>query len=138
MGVVACGDDSNAEGGTAGSGGAAGDGGSGGLAGDACLDDLGVLGEIEDIETFVTEMCVFGSSNCLFENVPMCVAGCLEAETGLRQDCGLCIGLVTECIIRACTSDCTDPESDDCAACTAAAGADCDPVFEACAGFAAP
>lgn len=132
---LGCGSDSN---GPAGSGGDGGSAGTGGVAGDACLDDLTVLGSIgtgEDIASLVTDRCVLGDRNCVFTEVVPCIAECLEEEVGLPQDCGACIGLITECILQECISDCTDPESPDCAVCIEAAGAECNPLFEPCAGF---
>ena len=112
-------------------------GGTGGLAGTACLDDIGILGDIEDINALVTEQCVIGRG-CFFMEVAPCVAECLEEEVGLPQDCGLCVGLVTECILDACISDCTDPESPACDECVAAVSDECNEVFEPCAGFPVP
>lgn len=109
-----------------------------GFAGDACLDDLGVLNEIEDINGFITNTCILGSFNCLLGDIAPCVAGCLEDELGLPQDCGICVGRATECILSLCIGDCTNPDSAECSACIDGAGPECDPSFEACAGFPIP
>ncbi len=141
--LVGCGDSSGGmagAGGSAGTGGASGMGGTGGmggLAGDACFDDVEILVGIEDLITLVTEECVIGSGCAVMEVAP-CVAECLEEEVGLPQDCGLCIGLVTKCILDACISNCTDPESTACGDCVAAVSNECNEVFEPCAGFAVP
>ena len=141
--LVGCGDSSGGMaggGGMSGAGGAAGmagGGGTGGLAGDACLDDLAILAGIDDLNALVAEQCVLGQ-NCAFMEVAPCVAECLEEEIGLPQDCGLCIGLVTECILRACLSDCVDPEATACDECVAAVSDGCNEVFEPCAGFPVP
>lgn len=145
--LVGCGDGSGGSGGsgasagTGGAGGASGmggTGGSGGLPGDACLDDIGILAEIEDIPEFVTEQCLLGSRGCALMQVPSCVAECLDEEIGLPQDCGLCIGLVTECILEMCITDCTAPDSMACSDCVADVSEQCNEVFEPCAGFIAP
>lgn len=91
----------------------------------------------EDLNTLVVEQCVLGR-NCAFVEVAPCVAECLEEEVGLPQDCGLCVGLVTECILRACLADCTDPESTACDECVAAVSDECNEVYEPCAGFPVP
>ena len=144
--LVGCGDSSGGMAGTGGSAGTSGmggmagvggAGGMGGLAGDACLDDLDILADIEDLNTLVVEQCVLGR-NCAFMEVAPCVAECLEEEVGLPQDCGLCVGLVTECILRACLTDCTDPESTACDECVAAVTDECNEVYEPCAGFPVP
>jgi len=124
--------------GAGGMAGAAGMGGAGGLGGDACLDDLGVLGGIEDIEALVTDQCLLSSRGCALMEVARCVAECLEEEVALPQDCGLCIGLVTECILQECISDCTNPMSTECGSCIAAVSDQCNEVFEPCAGFPVP
>ena len=149
--LVGCGDDSNGGGGSGGTGatagssgmgggagGAAGEGGTGAMTGDACIDDLAVLGEIDDIQELITTQCILGPANCLLGDVPTCVAECLEAEADVPQDCGLCVGIVTECILADCALDCTNPNAPSCTSCVEAAGADCDPLFEDCAGFPAP
>lgn len=142
--LVGCGESSTGIGGsadasgTSGIGGADGTGGAGGLAGDACLDDLGVLGGIEDIEALVTDQCLLSSRGCVLMDVAPCVAECLEEEVALPQDCGLCIGLVTECILQDCIGDCTNPMSPQCNICIVAVTAQCNEVFEPCAGFPVP
>lgn len=145
--LIACGDDSTnvagaggsaGNGGTSGAAGAAGMGGSGGLAGDACLDDLGVLGAIEDINALVTDQCLLGTRGCAVMEVPPCIAQCLEEEVALPQDCGFCVGLVTECILEECIGDCLNPDSPECDSCVAAVSDQCSEAFEPCAGFPAP
>ncbi len=138
--LIACGDsatDTPGTGGSAGAGGASGAGGTG-LMGDACLDDLGILAGIEDIAALVTQQCLLGTRACAVMEVPQCVAECLEEEVGLPQDCGVCVGLVTNCILRDCIGDCTNPESPACDTCVAEATPACNEVFEPCGGFVPP
>lgn len=145
--LVGCGDGSRGTAGTGGSGGTggaggtggtSGTGGSGGLAGDACLDDIGILGEIQDLTGLVKDQCLLGVRGCAVMDVPSCVAQCLEEEVELPQECGLCVGLVTECILEMCISDCTNPDSTECDGCVARVREQCDDLFEPCSGFAAP
>ncbi len=148
--ALALGCSSSSGGGGAGAGGSAGAGGVGGAAGgagaggvggagDACLDDLDILLEIGDVPAFIGDTCVLGEYGCALMEVAPCVAECLEMETGLPQDCGLCAGLVTDCVLVDCIPSCTaDPDDPTCVECIEAQGEACNPLFEACAGFAVP
>jgi hypothetical protein len=139
--LVGCGGDSTGmadTGGTSGMGGTAGMGGGSDLSGDACLDDLGVLGDIDDITALVTDQCLLGNRGCAVMDVPPCTAQCLEEEVALPQDCGFCIGLVTECILGECIGDCLNPDSTECSSCIAAVSDQCNEVFEPCGGFPVP
>ncbi len=146
LAFAGCGDGNEAAGGQGGAGGDAGSGGSasggsggGGTGGsplvDACLGELGLLAELADTIIDTTTECTVGGAGCLLApSLTQCVADCVEAETGISNDCASCFGLVSNCIVSSCGLQCSgDAEAPQCTACQETAM--CDQVFEDCAGF---
>lgn len=97
----------------------------------ACLneEDLAIAGGVD------LEQAAFSCApECLFAaSLDLCVAACLEAKTGVSEDCALCHGWISTCSITSCAAACTpSPASPACLGCVEEA---CAVPFATCSGL---
>jgi len=98
-------------------------------------EDLAIL---ENMEASAMEV-IQGDclQDCLFVgDIESCLGDCVSTVAGLGEECASCFAEEVYCLIQACVTECIDPLSEACGACSTLQG--CDTLAYKCAGLPEP